>query len=260
LSEKPKNNHDLMIAANNSYIVIYDNLSGLSPELSDTLCRVATGGGFRTRELYSNDEETIIDVKRPLILNGIEESANRSDLLDRALLVECPRITEQSRKTETEVETAFVDEQGKLLGALLDAVSTALRELPNVKLEQLPRMADFARWACAAEKAFNLGGVSFAEQYQSNRQMAHAVTLDSSPIGKALVEFMQGKTVWQGTAEELRGLLTSGFDNGLTGFPKTAKALGGAIKRLAPTLRANGFDITSQRAKNARTITITKQM
>ncbi|HEX8264723.1 MAG TPA: PriCT-2 domain-containing protein [Pyrinomonadaceae bacterium] len=260
LREKPKENRDLMIAANNGYVVAYDNLSSLSPELSDSMCRLATGGGFSTRELYSNDEETIFDVVRPLILNGIEETVSRSDLLDRALIIECPRITEQSRKTEAECKSSFASEHGKLLGALFDAVSCALRELPNVKLERLPRMADFAKWACAAEPAFNLPGRTFLARYESNRATAHAVTLDSSPIGKALVGFMQGKTVWQGTAEELRGLLTSGFDNGLTGFPKTAKALGGAIKRLSPTLRANGFDITSQRANNARTITITKQM
>lgn len=260
LREKPKENRDLMIAANNGYVVAYDNLSSLSPELSDSMCRLATGGGFSTRELYSNDEETIFDVVRPLILNGIEETVSRSDLLDRALIIECPRITEQSRKTEAECKSSFASEHGKLLGALFDAVSCAIRELPNVKLERLPRMADFAKWACAAEPAFNLPGRTFLARYESNRATAHAVTLDSSPIGKALVGFMQGKTVWQGTAEELRGLLTSGFDNGLTGFPKTAKALGGAIKRLSPTLRANGFDITSQRANNARTITITKQM
>lgn len=260
LREKPKENRDLMIAANNGYVVAYDNLSSLSPELSDSMCRLATGGGFSTRELYSNDEETIFDVVRPLILNGIEETVSRSDLLDRALIIECPRITEQSRKTEAECKSSFASEHGKLLGALFDAVSCAIRELPNVKLERLPRMADFAKWACAAEPAFNLPGRTFLARYESNRATAHAVTLDSSPIGKALVGFMQGKTVWQGTAEELRGLLTLGFDNGLTGFPKTAKALGGAIKRLAPTLRANGFDVTSQRANNARTITITKQM
>lgn len=127
LRQKPKENRDLMIAANNGYVVAYDNLSSLSPELSDALCRVATGGGFSTRELYSNDEETIINVKRPLILNGIEEAASRSDLLDRALIIECPRITEQQRKTEAEFENAFANEHGRLLGALLDAVSCALR-------------------------------------------------------------------------------------------------------------------------------------
>lgn len=256
LREKPKNSHDLIVAANNGYVAAYDNLSSLSPEMSDTLCRLATGGGFSTRELYSNDEETIFDVKRPLILNGIEETASRSDLLDRALLVECPRITEQSRKTEEEFENAFADEHSKLLGALFDAVSHALKELPNVKLERLPRMADFARWSCAAEPAFGLQGVSFLERYQNNRETAHAVTLESSPIGKAIVKFMHLRDFWQGTAEELRGLLTSSFDAGLVGFPKNARALGGAIKRIAPTLRANGIEY----AKNVRTITLTKQM
>jgi hypothetical protein len=261
LREKPKDSRDLMIAANNGYVIVYDNLSNLSPEMSDALCRLATGGGFSTRELYSNDEETIFDVKRPLILNGIEETASRSDLLDRALLIECPRITEQSRKTETEFENAFVSEHGKLLGALFDAVAHALKELPNVRLDWMPRMADFARWACAAEPAFGLQGNAFLERYQNNRETAHAVTLESSPVGKAIVSFMHGKTAWQGTVEDLRGSLISGFDNNLTGFPKNARSLGGMLKRLAPTLRANGVEFAdAPRKKNAREITLTRQI
>jgi hypothetical protein len=46
-----RNEHDLMIAAQNGWILALDNLSHLPPWLSDALCRLATGTGFATREL-----------------------------------------------------------------------------------------------------------------------------------------------------------------------------------------------------------------
>ncbi len=83
----PRGEHDLVIAANNSWVMALDNLSGLPHWLSDALCRLSTGGGFSTRTLYENDEETLFDATRPVILNGITDVATRADLLDRAIIL-----------------------------------------------------------------------------------------------------------------------------------------------------------------------------
>ena len=150
---EPRDERDLMIAANNSRILGYDNLSYLPPWLSDALCRLSTGGGFGTRTLYENDEETIFDALRPVVMNGIEEIGTRSDLLDRTIRVVLPAISEDRRRTETELWRAFRQAQPRILGALLDAVSCALRNIESVKLTSIPRMADFAEWVVAAEPA-----------------------------------------------------------------------------------------------------------
>ena len=42
----PREDRDLFIAANNGHVLTFDNVSGLRGWLSDTLCRLATGGGF----------------------------------------------------------------------------------------------------------------------------------------------------------------------------------------------------------------------
>ena len=68
---------ELMIAANNGYLLAFDNLSGLPVWLSDALCRLATGGSFAVRRLYTDDEEVLFEAARPILLNGIEESAGR---------------------------------------------------------------------------------------------------------------------------------------------------------------------------------------
>jgi hypothetical protein len=52
LGAEPRDSRDLIIAATNGWIIGLDNLSHLSPWLSDSLCRLAIGGGFSRRELY----------------------------------------------------------------------------------------------------------------------------------------------------------------------------------------------------------------
>jgi hypothetical protein len=123
---QPHEPRDLIIAASNGFVCAFDNLSSLPDWFSDALCRLSTGGGFSTRALYTDDEEIIFEAKRPIILNGIEELATRGDLLDRAIVVELPRITDERRQTEDSLCVAFERERPRLLGALLDAVSGAL--------------------------------------------------------------------------------------------------------------------------------------
>src|SRR5262249_4862714 len=49
----PRDERDLYIAAGNGYLLAFDNVSTLPPWLSDALCRLATGGGFAIRMLYT---------------------------------------------------------------------------------------------------------------------------------------------------------------------------------------------------------------
>src|SRR5262245_42473615 len=76
----PREERELMIAANNSYLLAFDNLSGLPAWLSDALCRLASGGSFAVRQLYTDDEEVLFKAARPILLNGIEDVISRPDL------------------------------------------------------------------------------------------------------------------------------------------------------------------------------------
>jgi hypothetical protein len=42
----PKKEEDILIAASNSWIVSFDNLSSIPQALSDAFCRLSTGGGI----------------------------------------------------------------------------------------------------------------------------------------------------------------------------------------------------------------------
>jgi hypothetical protein len=165
----PRDERDLYIAANNGQVIAFDNVSGMPFWISDALCRLSTGGGFATRQLYTDDDEILFAVTRPVILNGIEDSVTRPDLVDRSIILTLEPIAEDARRSESDLETEFEAARPKILGALLDTVSTGLRMLPQIALEVLPRMADFALWVAACETGLWEEG-TFEAAYAENRE------------------------------------------------------------------------------------------
>ncbi|MGH9486981.1 MAG: hypothetical protein ACRD04_05260, partial [Terriglobales bacterium] len=242
----PKDLHDLAIAAESSHLLVFDNVSTIPQWFSDGLCCLATGGGFATRELYSDSEERAFSASRPTIITSIEDVAGRSDLLGRALVLELAVIADKDRQPEESFWARFEAARPRILGALLDAVSAALRRLASVKLERLPRMADFCRWAAAAEPSFGLPhGTSFLAAYAANQADANDLSIEASQISAALLGWLPAAG-WEGTAGQLLPLLTKQAGEEVArqrGWPKTARALAGELRRVAPNLRATGADI-----------------
>jgi Bifunctional DNA primase/polymerase, N-terminal len=244
LRAEPRETRDLMIAAANARCVVFDNISNLRPWLSDSFCRLATGGGFAVRKNYSDDQEMLFESANPILLNGIDGVVSRGDLLDRCIVIYLPVIPDQNRKPEKQFWSDFEKAQGRIFGALLDAVSMALKRLSKVKLAEVPRMADFTKWVTAAEPALGWLQGSFLESYKANRKSANSMALDSSPIVDQLRKLVI-RHEFKGTAS---ALLLSLRD--LAGdrardpyFPKYAKALSSHLRRIAPNLRADGFEI-----------------
>ena len=194
LRSMPRTERDLAIAARNAWALVFDNLSRLSDSTSDAICRLATGGGFSTRQLYTDGEEEIFDSKRPVILNGIVDIATRMDLIDRCLVLTLKSIPEKARKTEEEIHGRLDAERPKLLGALLDAVAEGLRSYGNTKLAKLPRMADFARWMVACEKALPWAQGRFIEVCAANRQGVVEESVEADLVASAVRTLMERKT------------------------------------------------------------------
>lgn len=271
----PRNEEDLIIAARGGHILAFDNLSSLTPALSDALCRLSTGGGLGKRTLYSDSEETILEAMRPVILTGISELATRPDLLDRTVQIELPLIPERERKPLEEIEKRFADAAPRILGALLTAVSQALAFKGSVKLEALPRMADFAVWVSACEPALDLQTGEFMLAYRDGRKLGSEMALEDSDVAMQVKRLMDavleaGSDTWAGTMKQLLETLLDfypktkptkdhqGIPKPPKGFPATPKALGGDLRRYAPVLRSVGIFYSAVRGKDGVRVTITK--
>lgn len=258
----PKDDRDLVVSAGNSWILAFDNLSSVPVWLSDGLCRLATGGGFATRMLHTDREETIFEASRPIILNGIPSLTDRADLADRAVCIHLAAISEEQRRPEDELSALFEEKRPIILGALLDAVSTALRNIASVKLDRSPRMADFVKWTVAAAPGLGWDNPSdFLGVYADNRRDVTDATFEADPVAVAVRDFILAvhpDDGWTGTATELLGLLNDRVADGIRRskiWPMSAQALGNRIDRIAPLLRGKGFAI-ERRHSGQRTITI----
>ena len=265
LRSQPKEEHNLMISAKRVWILVYDNISKISDNMSDALCRLATGGGFGTRKLYSNDEEQVFNFKRSVILNGISEFANRSDLADRAVRITLPPIPASKRMDEKEFWKKFNEMKPRILGALLDVLCSALRRINKVELDELPRMADFAKLATAAEKPLGFKDGAFMRVYKNKRDSFSHDVVESSAVGSALVKFMGNKDSWSGIAKQLLEQLSSIYylDSMArrVAWPENPMKLRRDLDRLVPNLRSIGINIDfigKQGARGDRMIEITK--
>jgi len=237
---------ELSIAANNGHLLAFDNLSVLPTWLSDALCRLASGGSFALRRLYTDDEEVLFEAARPILLNGIEDVISRADLADRAIFLTLAPIAEEQRRSEAELWREFELARPAILGALLDALAEGLRELPRVRLERLPRMADFALWATACETALWPAG-TLACAYEANRKAAVVDAIEADPVAACVREIMAERSTWTGSAAELlRGGADLPADGALSrgsGWPQNPRALAGRLRRAQTPLRAIGIEI-----------------
>jgi hypothetical protein len=244
----PRSERDLAISAANAWVLAFDNLSGIRDWLSDALCRLATGGGFATRALFTDAEEIIFSAKRPIILNGIDDITTRGDLQERSLLISLPSIPEEWRVEEAAFWADFEAAKPRIFGALLDGVSAALRNAEAVHLERKPRMADFAVRATAMETCFGWEPGSFVEAYEGNRQGASETLLANEPIADAIEKLLgDGENVWIGTATELLEMLGFYVNDTVKrskAWPGGPQVLSRRLKRIAPALRTAGIEYT----------------
>jgi len=251
----PTDKNELALMLMTNYAPCFDNLDGLSPWQSDMLCQAATGGGISKRELYTDTEEVILSFLRCPMLNGINLVASRDDLLDRCVLFNLERIDEEARKTEAEFWREFEGDRPYILGAIFDVLAKALQIYPDVKLPALPRMADFATWGYAIMEAAGGMGEAFLQAYRKNIAGAVEEAVINDVVGAAIVEFMDGKDEWQGTASELLEVLNElpSVNEKDKAWPKRPNTLTRRLNNLKSALADYGIKV--QTAEDYRTAT-----
>jgi len=258
LRSQPRTEVDLLVAAKHSSVIALENVSSLGQWLSDALCRLSTGAGMARRALYTDDDETVMEAQRPIMMNGIEEFATRGDLLDRALVVHLPPLTESTMRTESDFWSEFEDARCGIFAGILDALVGTLRALPSVELPAAPRMADFAKRGVALESALGWPQGSFLDAYRGSRRGAVRAALESSPVALALMEISLEEP-YNGTATDLLRRLEFETNHGdRPNWPKGAHVLSNQLRRLAPGLRTEGIFVDFTRSGSTRSIRISK--
>lgn len=254
----PKSDREIIQNFDHHYCAFYDNLSNISGELSDMICRGVTGESSEQRSLYSNDDAVIRSYRRCIALNGINIAAEREDLLDRSILMQLKSFEFGKRLDENTLRTEFEKAIPSILGGILDTLVKAMNLYPDVKLENYPRMADFAKWGYAIAESLGDYGEEFLESYESDSNERILETVNSNPIALAILELMKNNNIWTGTATELlkelnQIVLMEGIEIENGQWAKDPARLVKKINRLQTILEDQG--ITYHNPKSSRKIT-----
>jgi len=251
LRTPPREMRSWAAAASASWVVALDNVSTIPDWFSDTLCKAVTGDGIVERALHTDDDINVLTFRRCVALTSIDAGRLAGDLSERLLTVELARIPSGSRRPDAEIAAVYESAKPSILGALLDVTVQVMAALPHVRLDELPRMADFARILAALDRAF--GWDSLAD-YRKAAAQATQVVLESDPVAEAIVALVGQGGAWRGTAGELLDRITP--ERRPRGWPQTPHAMAGALKRVAPALRANGISVERHVRGQTRTITL----
>ncbi|MCK4376248.1 MAG: hypothetical protein KAX19_12995, partial [Candidatus Brocadiae bacterium] len=231
------------------------NVSHIPQWLSDLLSSIATGSGQATRRLYTDNELAVVQVRQPVILNGIDIAGLGEDLMDRAIAISCPPV--EGAQTEADLWDKARKAATRILGALLNAAVVALKNRASVSIppDRRPRMLDFATWVKAAEPALHQvpswRDLDFLELYAVNRRQASDEILEADPVGALLLK-LGGDRGWEGSASELLDTLEGMLedergpekaDKIIRGkrWPSAPHVLGARLRRLVPQLKAAGI-------------------
>jgi hypothetical protein len=276
LLAEPRSTRDLIVTAMNGWLLAYDNISAIPGWLSDSLCRLAYGAGFAGRTRFSNDERSVIYAQRPVILNGIEEFVRRGDLVDRCIFLHLPPIPADTRRAEAEFWSSFQADYPRILGGVMSAVVGGLRELPSIKLPELPRMADYAEWGAAVSQALGWPPGDFIWNYNANRQEASVLTLEDSAVAIVMFELAPLLDEWSGPPASLHAELTDYIESRAAElarespstaklwkaatsarWPRTPREFSNELRRIVGQLRLNGLSVEFKRHHKGRRIAIT---
>lgn len=259
-SRMPRYN-DLVQLTAHHWALFFDNASFLSEELADHLCRASTGEGFSKRELYSDDDDIVYSYRRVVGVNGVDLGLNRSDVLDRALMLRVDRLNNgHGFRSEEELKRAWQAAKPDILGGCFDALARAMQERDNLTDIRLPRMADFGLWGCAIAKALGFQPDDFLKAYFGNIGSQHHEIVDASPTARCVVNFMAERDEWSGSSAtlfaELQGIGQTLKVDKAKSFPKDARWLWRKINDVLPSLNEMGYQISREHTENGTEITI----
>ncbi|MFC8345214.1 ATP-binding protein [Streptomyces sp. NPDC057280] len=259
LRRAPKDEENLIAAVAAGWVTALDNLSHMTPDLSDAMCCIVTGAENVKRALWTDGDVFRVGYRRPLLLTGIDVGVIRPDLAERLLplRLERPKV----RRTEAELWAEYAEALPVVLGSLLD-LTVKVRAVEAETPTDL-RMADFAHLCAQLDAATGWGALT---AYRASLDDLNDDVIEGDLLAQTVLrhaDSLDPGTDQRMTSTEWLHLL-SGLYSGEDcrplprGWPTTGKVLSDRLKRLQPTLAARGVLIDSGRTAEGRYLEMTR--
>jgi hypothetical protein len=259
LRRAPKDEENLIAAVAAGWVTALDNLSHMTPDLSDAMCCIVTGAENVKRALWTDGDVFRVGYRRPLLLTGIDVGVIRPDLAERLLplRLERPRV----RRTEADLWADYAEALPAVLGSLLD-LTVKVRAVEAETPTDL-RMADFAHLCAQLDAATGLGALN---AYRASLDDLNDDVIEGDLLAQTVLK--HADTIEPGGAQRMTSTqwlhclsrLYSDEDCRPLpkGWPTTGKVLSDRLKRLQPTLAARGLLIDTGRTSAGRYLEMTR--
>ena len=224
-----------------NFLCFYDNVRYAPRWLSDETCRAIIGGAFTKRELFTDDEDISYRYKKRMSFSGINVIFTEEDALDRSIKLGLERIRVEENIPETRLLDEFKQQIPQLLGYIFDIVSKALEIKDSVKMEILPRMADFAEWGEAIARVLGYKPLEFLTAYFENIGEQSIDIISANPFADAISKFIDYEmNSWISSPQTLINYLKEFADNNnidSSKFPKNPQSISRQLNKIKSNLR-----------------------
>lgn len=242
-----KDERDQLVAAASRYLAAWDNVSSVSHETSNFICRLVTGGSDERRALYTDEDAHVRAIRRTGVITGLSRPLLEPDAVERIIPLHCDAIPAADRTSEERLKTAFERAHPAILGAVLDDVATILRRLPEVQAmkRDRPRMAGFSDLLYALDPAID-------RAYQAATADMVREIAEGDPFVQAVVSWLRAAEtagrmpLTMAPADALTALRASipASTRHETWLPRTPAGLAQVLTKNAGPLAACGFSVT----------------
>ena len=176
----------LNIHFSNNLVTSFDNVSSITSEQSDTLCRAVTGAGYTKRKLHTDSQEVLLKFKRKVILNGIAFDIERDDLVGRTIIYRTNVVQKNQRKTASDIENEFAQILPDFLGHVFKTLQKTLAMHNSVRgsITDLSSMADFEIMGECISRALGNSPGAFQAEYKKSMKNLHGLSNKANSVMK----------------------------------------------------------------------------
>jgi hypothetical protein len=228
LRRLPARDREVLRLALQNWILVFDQIHRVPLKISEALCAISSGDGLEVAQPDARDA-ALVEIARPIILIAPLDEAQSPwnpprSLANRSLTVDFPPIA--APRPEAAVWASFEALRAPALGALAQAVSSALLRIRDIDMGNVARFPDCAAWAAAAAPALGLDPNAIAEAVAD----PDSVWIGSDPLRDTLYALLRSNPAWSGDATALLAKLRALAP--LATLPSTPKGLSQALARI----------------------------
>lgn len=171
----------------------YDNITGLAVQMSDAICRIATGAAFASRKLYTDGDLAQSKYRRPQIITSVDQITMRADLQTRCVFIDPPKLQNEGKyQLGSVMRRKWYEDLPKIRGAFLTLAAEVLKRRAEKMHEgytATTRMADFELTSVICDEILKESGI-LEDGYDSVQARADASSSLRTAAIPAVLDFL----------------------------------------------------------------------